>query len=152
MTASQTTLECTHCHKQTSKDEAEQRKFNTGFCGRCGGTLIAADAPKSFWWYDYNYRVYQDDDGKPSSRVNELLSWRELAVVGETSRSWVLANGVKIPKNKDLPHGYAEDIYQVRRKVWVSRNAYPLSEAVRKVDAATMMQIASMIGYEERKV
>lgn len=108
--------------------------------------------PDSFWHYDYNYRVYKDDDGNESSTPNELLKWREVAVVDETSRSWVLANGVKIPKNKDLPLGYCEDIYQVRRKVWVSRNAVALSEAVRKVDAATMIQIANMIGYEERKV
>lgn len=109
------------------------------------------EKPKSFWWYDYNYRVYKDDDGNQASTPNEMLKWRELAVVDETSRSWVLANGVKIPKNKELPLGYCEDIYQVRRKVWVARNSYALSEAVRRTSAEMQMQIANLIGYEEKK-
>lgn len=33
------TLECVDCRKRTIKDEAEQRNFNTGRCGNCGGEL-----------------------------------------------------------------------------------------------------------------
>lgn len=104
--------------------------------------------PSSFWWFDYNYRVYKDDDGNQTSSPNERLSWRELAVVDETSRSWVLSNGVKIPKNKPLPLGYAASAEEVNLRVWKNRHQYKISEAVRKVDIDTLRKVAELIGYE----
>lgn len=106
------------------------------------------ERPSSFWWYDYNYRVYQDDAGNKTSTVNERLSWRELAVVDETSRSWVLANGVKIPKNKPLPIGYSASVEDVNDRVYKSRHVYKIGEALRKVDAQTLRKVAELIGYE----
>jgi len=104
--------------------------------------------PKSFWWYDYNYRVYKDDAGNHTSAPNKRLHWRELAVVGETSRSWVLANDVKIPKNKPLPHGYKASYDDVLDWMWRNDHSYKISEAVRKVDVKTLRKIAELIGYE----
>jgi hypothetical protein len=103
---------------------------------------------KSVWYYDENYRVYQDDNGNKTSSPNAKFHWRELAVTNETSRSWVLANGVKIPKNKPLPYGYAADIEEVNDRVWMSRNSYKISEKVHSVDVIKMRKIAELIGYE----
>lgn len=104
--------------------------------------------PKSFWWFDYNHRVYQDDDGNRTSTMNERLAWRELAVVDETSRSWVLSNGVKIAKNKPLPLGYAASAEEVNRRVWKNRHQIKIAEAVKKLDVDTLKKVAALIGYE----
>lgn len=76
MTASQSTLECTHCHQRTSKDEAEQRNFNTGFCARCGGTLEPVVEPMTV--KDFVYDILQLTEWNAfDARTKEVKALRD---------------------------------------------------------------------------
>lgn len=94
-----------------------------------------------FQKYDPNLRVYRDPEtGEKFSSPIFRLSFRDFYVVGETSRSWILARsmGVK-PDRKDLPklpkkdlpveHGYlTED--QVRDTIYVNENRIKAHERI----------------------
>jgi hypothetical protein len=110
---------------------------------------------KYIWQYDYNYRVYQDDDGLKSSTPNYRKQWRRHEVVEETSRSWVLDNGVKVPKNgKNVVDkqghymGFAFSEDEVNDRVYRHDHAQKIAEEVRKADAETLRMIAELIGYQ----
>ena len=111
--------------------------------------------PMYVWQYDYNYRVYKNDDGSESSSPNYRQQWRKHEVVEETSRSWVLDNGVKVPKNGKkivdrggMIMGFAFSEEEVDAKVFVHDHGHKIAEALRKVDATTLRKVAELIGYE----
>lgn len=107
------------------------------------------------WVYDYNYRVYEDDDGNRTSSPNYRKSWRKHAVVDETSRSWVLNDGTKIPKNGKASFdrlgnnvNYVFTQEEVDDRVYRHDNAHKIADAVSGVDAVTLKKIAELIGYQ----
>jgi len=90
--------------------------------------------------------------------------WRERFVVGETRVSWIIGETrdttpeqswrvEKIAKAAlrlaTWPIGWAPNREAVDRDIWVSANAYRISEAVRRVrNYTTLREIARLAGYE----
>ena len=97
------------------------------------------------WVFDVNLRVYSDTE---RSGPIWLKHWRETAVVGETSRSWVLKNGEKVSK-KDGKYGVCFSWEEVEREAWVHDNAYKIADRVmRERNYGTLLAVARVIGYE----
>ncbi len=107
--------------------------------------------PEKVFYFDINHRIYHPPEpGRIYSSGGPIWRkhWREVKVTGETSRSWVLENGRKIPKVGALPHGYAFTEAEIDDLEWVKVHALRISEEVRRCDDhATLRQIAVLIGY-----
>jgi hypothetical protein len=88
--------------------------------------------------------------------------WRALVIIAETKVSWIVSwreggrELFKINKKTGEPNckerirwsldGLREEWEDAQ---WVRKNAYRLSEQVRRCDVATLRQIAALIGYRE---
>lgn len=114
-----------------------------------------SEAEMYIWQFDYNYRVYEDDNGNKTSSPNYRKQWRKHKVVAETSRSWVLDNDTKVPKNgrrKQDQHGFlmgfAFSEEEVDALVFKHDHGMEIAEKVRALDAVTMKKVADLIGYE----
>lgn len=82
---------------------------------------------KSIWYRDINSRVYTTSRSAPTERGY----WVEKPVVSETSRSWVLSNGLKVPKTTVFPTiSFAANEQQVNDAVWFEEN---LQNIIREV-------------------
>lgn len=57
-------------------------------------TTSNATAPRTIWYHNSRKRIYDTPTEQRWER-----QWEKLEIVSETSRSYVLANGVKVPKN-----------------------------------------------------
>ena len=108
------------------------------------------------WWFDNNCRVYAKSasggsTGSPIYREH----WREAAITGETSRSWVTANRMKFSKTT----GEMRDAYGIKRCVfsladveadcWIHEHAYHVAELVKTCkDVDVLKRIAEIVGYK----
>lgn len=108
------------------------------------------------WVFDYNYRVYEDDNGNRSSSVNYAKQWRKHKVVDETSRSWVLDNGLKIPKKPKVIRdflgnaiNYLMSQEEVDDQVWRHNNLRKLQEHLNRIDTELLRRIAVITGFEK---
>ncbi len=109
------------------------------------------------WFYDTNRRVYRKDTngsyGSPITREH----WVEKAVVGETSRSWIVGHkgcdverGTKVSKTEPN-RMYAFNLKDVEDFSFVQDHGYRISEAVRLVRSADVLrQIAAIVNYVEK--
>ena len=101
------------------------------------------------WVFDINRRIYRKPEpgqiystGGPIYREH----WEERKVVGETSRSWVLSCGRKIPKKRREDVCFSEE--EVDDKVWVNDHRYKIMRKVESVrDPSTLKAIAELVGY-----
>lgn len=70
----------------------------------------------------------------------------EEKIVGETSRSWILSWGRKIPKKGREDVCFSEE--EVDDKVWVNDHRYKIMRKVESLrDPAKLKAIAELIGY-----
>lgn len=103
--------------------------------------------PEFVWVFDQNRRVYpKDGNGGPIPREH----WRKRKVVGETSRSWVLEYGTKVPKKN--PHwGFLFSETELDEWCWDKENRYKITVWIndRAVNTATLRKVADLIGYRE---
>lgn len=88
------------------------------------------------WYRDMNHRVYAiDKDGRTAGDPTERGHWVPLDVVEETTRSWILSNRVKVPKNTVFPSAmFANSESQVNDIVWFSENIRKIVRQVEKLD------------------
>ncbi len=105
---------------------------------------------ESVWFFDVNHREYTT----PSDPVRvwgDLIwrrHWRQIKVIGETSRSWVLNNGVKLPKKGAWPSNYVLTDAEVDDRVWVHDYRFKIDDAVRRCNhAGTLRRVAELVGY-----
>lgn len=103
--------------------------------------------PESIWIHDDNRRRYTDDQGNRTSYPDYRDQWVERKVTGETSQSWLIEYGGKVPKRKDKQFGVAFSQQEVDDLVWQHDHAYKISEKVHKADAETLKKVAEIIGY-----
>ena len=107
------------------------------------------------WFFDVNRRVYRKDaNGRSMAGPIWAEHWREYAITGETSRSWIVGNAeyeqAKLPKNQVRWSGYVLNREAIEFSVWVHNHAHRICEKVRGTsDYATLRQIAALIGYEQ---
>lgn len=102
---------------------------------------------KSIWVFDTNHRVYEDDDGNRISSPNYRHYWQEKKVISETTRSWILSNGFKIPKNPTKQsYGVAFSKEEVERRVWIHNNQFKIAEQIRVIrDYDKLKRISDII-------
>ncbi len=110
-------------------------------------------APTHIWFYDGNRRVYRAlEPGKTYATGGPIYreSWRKLAVIGETSRSWLTEFGHKVPK-KGERRGYALTDSEMEDFVFIHDNAYKIGRFVEDIkDADLLRKIATLSGYIEK--
>lgn len=108
--------------------------------------------PERVWIFDPNHRVYQKDaDGRHYGSPIWRRHWCEEAIVDETSRSWVTARGVKIPKRGADPRRVVFSEEEVNQRAYMEEHRYRIARQVeRVVDYETLRQIAALVGYEEQ--
>ena len=117
---------------------------------------IAVNVGDPIWYFDVNCRVYRKDaNGRSMGGPIWAEHWREYAIIGQTSRSWIVGTESgcifgKIPKNKHCSwRGYARSKEEIQQKAYIEENRYAISEKLRSIDDyAVLRQIATLIGYE----
>ena len=107
------------------------------------------------WVFDINRRVY-----RPRSPGDRHLSggpvWREHwgkhKIGGETSRSWVLDNGRKVPKTGADPGVCAFSEADIDRREWVHEHSHRIAYEVGMTkDYDALMAVAELIGFKVPK-
>lgn len=104
------------------------------------------------WVFDQNHRVYpKKPNGSPLGGGPIYREhFREREITGETSRSWVLSSGLKVPKTGGDVRGA---VYMTRQAVedavFMNAHRWRIEEAVGRVlDATLLRQIAALVGYK----
>jgi len=101
------------------------------------------------WYFDSNRRVYT----KPATGFGVAIyaeHWSEYEVVEETSRSWVLSNGLKVPKNEaNRPKIFALERWEVERDIWNHDHRHRIVNQIQSTDVVTLMKVAEVIGYKD---
>lgn len=87
---------------------------------------------KTVWVFDGNRRVYE----KPApGRIYSsgppiwIKHWDERKVSGETTQSWILDDGRKVPK-KSPPSWIAFDWDVVKQREWIHENRHKIARAI----------------------
>lgn len=107
--------------------------------------------------FEINRRRYRTDASGRSHGPIHREHFVERWIVGEVGRSWLVAwekdadpdgRVEKFPKT--APRNSERRLFseaEVDDSVYVHDNAYRIAEAVRKLDAAALRQVAELIGY-----
>jgi len=107
----------------------------------------------TFYLFDINRRVYKlKDDGSLFNSGGPI--YREhfypVQIEGETSRSWVLPHGKKVPKKAPFSVLYTEKM--VDESCWLKSNRHKLASMVNGCrDFEILKQIGDLLGFEEDK-
>lgn len=114
--------------------------------------------PEVIWYKDLNHRVYaRDENNRPVGSPLEAEYWRPIGVESETSRSWVLVNGVKVPKNTVFPtYQFALSKEQAMEIAWFDEHYNKIADTVRHLgwgidrhkNLALLRKVADVIGYK----
>ena len=116
-----------------------------------------------FWIYDSGNRHYTHDDGTESQGPIYEKSFRRVEVIGETSRSWCIANKgstqelFKVPKKdpfgfKKVEYGCYHQIMDDQMKednIWDNYNGYKIRQLVTTCSGAALRKIAEIVNYKE---
>lgn len=96
------------------------------------------------WVFDPNRRIYERNDrGGPIYKEH----WRQEKIVSDTSRSWVLEYGRKIPKRGEH-FGICLNESELNDACYVNDCRYHISELInRLLDAEKLRKIAAIVGY-----
>ena len=118
--------------------------------------LPGVSVGSTVWLFDINRRKYRErKPGETYSGGGPI--WREhwvaRKVVGETSRSWVLDWGGKVPKKGANPHQFAFSEDDINRRAWVEEHKWRIA---RKLDGCpdfdTLLKVAEVLGIETPRV
>lgn len=100
------------------------------------------------WVFDENRRVYaKDKDGKSNGGGPIWREhWEKSEIVSETSRSWILRYGIKVPKNGHNSTRFAFSLACIEEQAFVHENRYRISmEVSRSNDAAKLRTIDAIL-------
>ena len=103
--------------------------------------------PTHLWIFNENRRAYGKDKSAPIWREH----WVRKEIIGETSRSWVLAGypELKIPKNPKTPLRHvAWSEKELDQLCWANEHRYRIARNVEYLPAAELVKVAELIGYE----
>ena len=96
------------------------------------------------WVFNENRRIYARDEKGKSLGGGPIWRehWEKGEILSETSRSWVLRYGEKVPKKGHDPRKYAFSLADIEDQAFVHENRYRISMAVsRNTDAAKLRTI-----------
>jgi len=99
------------------------------------------------WIFDENHRVYRkDENGRSFGGPIYREHWVPTKITGETTRSWLIGYGEKIPKKGWNPRAVAFSLQEVEEQAYVMDNRHRLGDRVRDLrDAPTMRAIAAIL-------
>jgi len=110
----------------------------------------------TIWVFDINRRVYREKKpGEVYARGGPIWRehWRPRKVVGETSRSWVLERGDKVPKKGADPACFAFSEADIDRREWVNDNRHKIASMVERCnDYEKLMKLAAVMGFKTPNV
>lgn len=113
-------------------------------------TSPAAQRPAHVWLFDQNHRIYVDANGQRTTSPVYARHWVQVAVVDETSKSWVLANGRKISKKGPQLRGVAFTEEQVEADCWAHENRHLIERQLQTASPEVLKQVAALLGYQAR--
>ena len=111
------------------------------------GELLRVGA--SVWIYDENRRVYAPP--KPGCIWGDLIPrghWARREIIGETSRSWLLDGGLKVPKRAPLPSWVLLTDADLDLWCWAQENRHLLADRIRCESLEAVALVARTIGYD----
>lgn len=99
------------------------------------------------WQYDVNRRTYaRDEHGKAYGGPIYRESWYAYQIVDETSKSFVLSNGNKLPKRGT----YVTSEEELDQQVFVHENGYKIAEKVRYChDYKTLKEVERLVNQHD---
>jgi hypothetical protein len=103
--------------------------------------------PQECFVFDINRRVYPEDSG-PTAGPVWREHWKAIAVSGETGRSWVLANGQRVPKGGDQRRGLLDSRAALDRAIWAHEQRSKVVAAVASADFDALYRVASELRVE----
>lgn len=99
------------------------------------------------WYFDQNYRVYPKNGGIGNSPIFRE-HFRPIKIEGETSRSWVLADGRKISKATLV--GIYIDQDAIDRECWIHDHKWRIIRSAERInDYDTLRKLAELVGYDD---
>lgn len=103
------------------------------------------------WIRNENNRVYKTDPkGKQFGAPIRREFWQPHTIVAETSRSWVLKNGRKIPKKHNSDSNVAFTEEEIEHWEWIQDNRHKIVARLWLIkDYSMLHEIATIIGYGE---
>lgn len=125
-------------HADTGKPEPREKIIGIG---------------STVWVFNENRRVYPQREPGRKYPIGGPI-WREHwvpeKITGETSRSWVLTLGRKVPKKGADRRMFAFSEDEIEKAAWVHSNRYRLADTVRYVeDYERLREIARLADYQE---
>jgi hypothetical protein len=97
--------------------------------------------------FDENHRVYPEDKSVSSNPIYREY-FRPMKIVGETTRSWLLSNGMKVSK-KTLVGIYPNEA-AVNQACWVHEHKWKIIRKTENIrDYETLRKLADLVGYDE---
>ena len=101
------------------------------------------------WVFDENHRRYRrDQNGRAYGGPIYRDHWVKREVVAETSRSWILNCGTKIPKTGRRGVAFTED--EVNQDVYIKDNGHKIADKVRFCNHyETLREVARLVGFKE---
>lgn len=104
------------------------------------------NSPKFIWIFDENRRVYAKQDGL-TGRPIWREHWGKHAVVSETSKSWVLSNGRKIPKSQKPTSTIAFSEQEIDELEWAKVHMWKIRDRVERASPEELKRIAAIVGF-----
>ena len=108
----------------------------------------------SIWIFDINKREYPPRvNGQCSGAPIWIKHWREHKIVDETTRSWVLDWGIKIPKKAKSDSWMAFSWEEVVQAAWINDNARHIADMIRHRDMTydLLKKVAEVLDYKEKE-
>lgn len=103
---------------------------------------MTSERPEAFWIFDENRRAYLGPG--LSAERDWLACWSRRAVVGETSRSWILEgwDARKIPKRGPLPRGVCRTFEEAKARVAAIGLSAAVHRAASSISAENVDRLA----------
>lgn len=113
-----------------------------------------SETPTHVWIFDSNHRVYAPRlPGEAYGRGGPIWRehWRKRSVVGETRVSWVLDNGVKVPKKRNVANdNIAFSEAEIDRRAWVQAHRFRIARAIERTsDYDALSYVAAIMNYDD---
>lgn len=113
---------------------------------------MAVGVGSTVWLFDFNHRVYLKREPGESPYISHAPIWRghwvPWEITGETSRSWVLSHGKKVPKVGASPAVVAFSEEEITQQAWVHENRHRIERVVGSThDYEKLRAVAALVGY-----
>ena len=102
---------------------------------------------ETIWKFEQIHRVYRrNSEGRCFGEPIWREHWVPRKVKSETSRSWVLSDGTKVPKTGSDPRLFAFAEFEIDEQAYVEENRHLIAERVHRLRSPqTLRAIANLL-------